>query len=790
MTIELPAPNRSTRREAGRRQKNRKQGLAAISLLATTGLMSSYIASIRTAPSFAFEVPGSCAEDLSLTGTVGELNTALLALITTLQRGECVTITIPAGVDDVDTTLTIPDFSYGGVDIVADVYIIGQGIEGNPTELNGGDDTRILETHENTFITNVTFSEGYTSSEGDGAAIYATKDLTVLNSVFSDNESLARGGAIYTDGEITVTSSVFTRNYAYDNGGAIIGDDNLTVTSSTFTSKVVFADDGGAIFADDNLTVTSSTFTENLAGYQGGAIWAYDDATITGSTFTSNETYSDAGGAIWAHRDLTVTSSTFTSNRADGDDGGAINADERVIIWDSTFVGNFADSDGGALDIGESSQVSNSVFRNNTAEGDTGGAIDVSHDSSIFGSTFIGNVASSEGGAVSMSADGSFVNSTFEGNVANEGGAIRSYEGVTIAFNTFVDNSATSAGNSWWSEDESAGSRVIVGNIFASSANSEAHLIMNDPSSTIELDYNLSTGDDFTAGSTNSTVTYSRLGLAAEPALNSSTRETVAISSASAAADFVPLAGQSTALSQSYGSLITFGDPAVPRDQRGVARVGAFDAGSFEVGVATGGTPAPVIGTGPALPAFSVATVQPEATGGSVIKVSGANLTRVVEVFVNGQKVRVLSSSRNSLTFTAPAGVSGALDIRFVGFEYEITVRDAMNLSSSTAGQVVLPASAEIVVPGFRANSTKLTRPMRKAIRKFVRANADLSTVTCRGFTSAPATPQDMALARKRGKVTCDFIKKINPDLTVKVLRGSHTDTPGKKIRRVRLVMN
>jgi hypothetical protein len=101
----------------------------------------------------------------------------------------------------------------------------------------------------------------------------------------------------------------------------------------------------------------------------------------------------------------------------------------------------------------------------------------------------------------------------------------------------------------------------------------------------------------------------------------------------------------------------------------------------------------------------------------------------------------------------------------------------------------VVAAKPQTVVPGFGANSTRLTAVMKKKIRAFVRANPDITSVTCKAFTSEPATLQDSRLARERAKVTCAFIKKLNPEVEVKVLKGGHTFEQGSKARRVRIVM-
>jgi hypothetical protein len=164
---------------------------------------------------------------------------------------------------------------------------------------------------------------------------------------------------------------------------------------------------------------------------------------------------------------------------------------------------------------------------------------------------------------------------------------------------------------------------------------------------------------------------------------------------------------------------------------------------------------------------------------GAVVKVSGLELKKVTEIYVGEVKVKVIKSSDGELSFKLPKSVKGAVKIRFVGAGYEHI--HILNINGSIRN--------EAVVPGFGSNSTKLTKAMKKEIKAFVEANAGLTTVTCKGFTSAPATRQDLRLARERGQVTCDYIKTLNPELTVKVLAGSHTNTLGKQVRRVRLEM-
>jgi hypothetical protein len=124
----------------------------------------------------------------------------------------------------------------------------------------------------------------------------------------------------------------------------------------------------------------------------------------------------------------------------------------------------------------------------------------------------------------------------------------------------------------------------------------------------------------------------------------------------------------------------------------------------------------------------------------------------------------------------------------FAAGAHQVSVRRS---SGGTAPVVVAPVvPKEAMVPGFAANSTKLTKPMKKEIRQFLKANPNLKNVVCKGYTSSPSTPQDRTLARKRGKATCDYILTLRPDAQVTIRSGSHTNKPGSQIRRVEIKLS
>jgi hypothetical protein len=291
----------------------------------------------------------------------------------------------------------------------------------------------------------------------------------------------------------------------------------------------------------------------------------------------------------------------------------------------------------------------------------------------------------------------------------------------------------------------------------------------------IESLFNLSTGSEARDGI--QLVDFTSLKLSPTLASNGGPTQTLALlSGSSVAVDYVPF--------EEFGDLSLYA-----YDQRGFDREGNLDAGAFEFGIADSSETVTRVETqqfsAESAPFIALDAKPTNISAGKTVQVTGVNLTRVTEVYVNGIRVEVTSKTGTSLSFKAPAGITGAANIRLVGAGYETTLYGALNFVATE----VSGAKATTVIPGFAANSTNLTRPMKRAIRTFINANPELTRVTCNGFTSAPATAQDLVLARQRGKVACDFIKKIKPELEVKVLKGDHTNIPGQQIRRVRLVM-
>jgi CSLREA domain-containing protein len=218
----------------------------------------------------------------------------------------------------------------------------------------------------------------------------------------------------------------------------------------------------------------------------------------------------DGGGGTDPHlrlEDLVLTE----GNAASGDgaatdavnagDGGAVLVsspnDDALAVEDVQFIANHAPSDGGAIKLTHNASISDSVFRDNTADGD-GGGIEL-HGSPFGGVTlqrnaWIGNDAGSDGGAISVydndgtEAIGPFIqSSTLSGNTAaGRGGAVLFEsnsalpgDGAIFRFVTVVGNSA-GAGNAAVQVARADGDVDSIGAIY--SENSPVNCLIANPS--------------------------------------------------------------------------------------------------------------------------------------------------------------------------------------------------------------------------------------------------------------------------------------------------------------------
>lgn len=222
---------------------------------------------------------------------------------------------------------------------------------------------------------------------GTGPAVHSIgSGMTIVNSVFTGNESVSDGGgAVYTDGAtssstdeegglISVCGSRFTSNSATMQGGAayLWGYylDTVSIDESVFEyNEVQFNENdvalGGAVrIGNATLYVDQSLFKYNHTDSKGGAIWVNGNypSYITNSTFVGNDagtegiTTGGRGGAITGSN-LYMNNLTFDSNWAVNGAGAIFNNSDNVELTNSILLNNYADNSSGRVQVCKSTMT-------------------------------------------------------------------------------------------------------------------------------------------------------------------------------------------------------------------------------------------------------------------------------------------------------------------------------------------------------------------------------------------------------------------------------------------------
>ena len=251
------------------------------------------------------------------------------------------------------------------------------------------------------------------------------------------------------------------------NDGARTNTDCATGSSGADTINLT----GNVMLPDANALAITSTLTIN-----GG------DYTLSGTGSLLHVSSPDTNT-----RTLTINNLTLTNNNNSTASGHALRVDTRALatINDSIFEKNTSTNSGAAISVGSNGRsvtINDSIFRNNTSGGSggaiqnyansimtingslfanntasfSGGAIYDDLITEIYRSVFSGNSAGSRGGAIFTERTLYIENSTlFNNSSGSDGGAVAGLPSSTVSqlsgrirHVTFVDNSATGAGNS------------------------------------------------------------------------------------------------------------------------------------------------------------------------------------------------------------------------------------------------------------------------------------------------------------------------------------------------------
>jgi len=212
-----------------------------------------------------------------------------------------------------------------------------------------------------------------------GGAIKANStDITLQSVKLTSNSSALDGGAISVkDSDLMIIDSVITNNTASWSAGAISAYSDISITAGysnvTINNSLITNNEGGfAGGIQTNRTTTNiinSTFKANQSRNEGGAFRIfYSLLTIDNSSFISNIAKTHGGAIRDAYYSTTnVNNSTFSKNKAGS--GGAISADLSSYLYvnSSTITSNEANTGSGIYIEGfvDRKFIKNSIVANN-----------------------------------------------------------------------------------------------------------------------------------------------------------------------------------------------------------------------------------------------------------------------------------------------------------------------------------------------------------------------------------------------------------------------------------------
>ncbi|WP_083435178.1 DUF4347 domain-containing protein, partial [Rhodopirellula islandica] len=208
--------------------------------------------------------------------------------------------------------------SYGDLDILKDVTIVGHGI--NNTIIDGGELSRIFDVRGGTLtISDVTLQGGRSgSNSGGGIQVNASTGLIVDRALLTNNSGVD-GGAISNYGTIELTDVSIIDNggiagQSTNTGGGIQNRGTAHLNRVTLSGNVATV--GGAIFVEADATLTSLTnvtISGNTGTNVGGGIYTKAVTNVVHSTITLNT--STVGGGIFVESGTTtVANSIVTGN--------------------------------------------------------------------------------------------------------------------------------------------------------------------------------------------------------------------------------------------------------------------------------------------------------------------------------------------------------------------------------------------------------------------------------------------------------------------------------------------
>ncbi|MBD2434072.1 MULTISPECIES: choice-of-anchor Q domain-containing protein [Fischerella] len=313
-----------------------------------------------------------------------------------------------------------------------------------------------------------------TADSGEGSLRAALNSAQAGDTIQFDS-SLANKTITLTSGQLSIAKDV-----TIDGAGA----ENLTISGNNATR--VFSVNSYVNATVKNLTLTNGMVTGTDG--RGGAIaaWDYSTLQVENCNFNNNSAWQNGAIYIGYGSKATVLGSNFDSNDGtlgdSGFSGGAIGTygSGVLVVKDCEFTNNKGVNGGAIYNLLGEATVENSVFLNNSAEGESGGGAffcdganstgpgsTVGGTIAIRGCKFENNYTKGEGGGIFFWGYGPdkmiIENSSIVGNTADfndngigRGGGLQVHGELTMNNVTVANNTAAKQGGGLWMNGDKA----------------------------------------------------------------------------------------------------------------------------------------------------------------------------------------------------------------------------------------------------------------------------------------------------------------------------------------------
>lgn len=287
-----------------------------------------------------------------------------------------------------------------------------------------------------------------------GGAIWSSGDLSLVDSVVSNNSASRSAAGIYNAfGTLTMTRATVSGNDAGRNGGGVFNSGEATITDSTLSGNA--ADLGGGLYnAVGTVEAQGSLFSANTAQSSGGGIYTRTGGTVTivVSTISVNQSSGTGGGVSALESTITLTDSTISDNTSQGDGGGLFSDGAAATLTNVRVTGNTATSGpgGGIYQDGNALVITSATISGNSAPNNHGGGLFTRSGSTVqMTDTSISLNRALVGGGFSNRGTFTLTTSTVSENTADwSSGGIRNEAGATLSLtdSTISRNTSASTG--------------------------------------------------------------------------------------------------------------------------------------------------------------------------------------------------------------------------------------------------------------------------------------------------------------------------------------------------------